>query len=56
MNVRSYRKLEEINGRIINATVEKETKNKYYVSVIFDKVEPVLSKITPSNNEKISFS
>ena len=49
VDVRGYRKLEKINGRIINATVEKETTNKYYVSIIFDEVEPVLSKVTPSN-------
>ena len=31
VSIRGYRNLECINGRIINATLEKETTNKYYV-------------------------
>ena len=34
VNIRGYRNLNNINGRIINATISKEI-NKYYVSVVF---------------------
>ncbi len=36
INIRGYRKLENIEGRIINATIEKEA-NKYYVSVCVEE-------------------
>ena len=49
VDIRGYRNLKDINGRIINATVEKETTNKYYVSVIFDEVQTVSSKVIPDN-------
>ncbi len=39
VDIRGYRNLEVINGRIINATIERENTNKYYVSVIVDEVE-----------------
>ena len=39
MSIRGYRNLESINGRIINATIEKETTNKYYVSVVVEEIE-----------------
>ena len=32
IKIRGYRNLKEINGRIINVTIEKEA-NKYYISV-----------------------
>ena len=35
VNNRGYRNINNINGRIINATISKEI-NKYYVSVVFD--------------------
>ena len=44
VSIRGYRNLECINGRIINATVEKETTNKYYVSVIVEEKERIKKK------------
>lgn len=45
ISIRGYRNLECIDGRIINATVEKETTNKYYVSVIVEEKEKQKEKI-----------
>lgn len=49
VDIRGYRNLKDINGRIINATVEKGRTNKYYVSVIFDEVQTISSKVIPDN-------
>ena len=49
IDIRGYRHLEEINGNIINATIEKDTTNKYYVSIIVDEVETITSKVEPSS-------
>ena len=38
VNIKGYRKLDSINGRIINATIERECTGKYYVSVIVEEV------------------
>ena len=37
IHIRGYRNLKEIRGRIINATVIKETTGKYYVSVVIEE-------------------
>ena len=47
VNIRGYRNLERINGKIINATIERETTNKYYVSVIVEEIEAVKEKVNP---------
>lgn len=47
VDIRGYRHLEAINGRIINATVEKDTTNKYYVSVLVEEVEFIKNKEKP---------
>ena len=49
VKIRGYRNLEIINGNIINATVERDTTNKYYVSVVIEKKEFVTQKVTPKN-------
>ena len=49
VDIRGYRNLESISGKIINATVEKDTTNKYYVSVIVDEVELVKEKVLPKS-------
>ena len=49
VDIRGYRNKEYINGRIINATIEKETTNKYYVSVIVEEVEIQKEKINPTS-------
>lgn len=47
VTIRGYRNLEVINGRIINATVEKETTNKYYVCVLVEEQEVKTEKVKP---------
>ena len=47
VDIRGYRNLKEINGIIINATIEKETTNKYYVSIVVEEKEFVSSKVVP---------
>ena len=37
VKIKGYRKLTNIDGRIINVTVSKEKDNKYYVSVVFEE-------------------
>ena len=37
VDIRGYRNKKEINGRIINATITKETTGKYYVSVVIEE-------------------
>jgi putative transposase len=49
IDIRGYRNLNNINGNIINATVEKETTGKYYVSVIVDEVELIKEKVIPNS-------
>lgn len=38
VDIRGYRNLEVINGRIISSTIEKDITNKYYVSVLVDEI------------------
>ena len=49
VDIRGYRTLKEIKGKIINATIEKETTNKYYVSIVVEEKEFGLSKVTPQS-------
>ena len=49
VDIRGYRNLKSINGRIINTTVEKETTNKYYVSVIVEEIEIKKEKVNPES-------
>ena len=49
VDIRGYRNLKEISERIINATIEKETTNKYYVSIVVEEKEFVSSKGTPQS-------
>ena len=49
VDIRGYRNLKEINGIIINATIEKETTNKYYVSIVVEEKEFVSSKVIPQS-------
>ena len=44
VKIRGYRNLEIINGNIINATVERDITNKYYVSVVIEKKNLYLKK------------
>lgn len=45
IDIRGYRNLKVINGRIINATIEKENTGKYYVSVIVEEKEIITPKV-----------
>ncbi|MDO5003653.1 MAG: hypothetical protein Q4E39_05465 [bacterium] len=38
VNIREYRNLSQIKGKIINATIEKEVTNKYYVGIIIKEI------------------
>ena len=49
VEIRGYRKLNKIYGQIINATIEKESTNKYYVCVLVKEDEKVINKIKPKN-------
>ena len=42
VNVRGYRNLDKLPGRIINATISREKNGKYYVSVICETLKPML--------------
>ena len=49
IDIRGYRKLEVINGDIINVTVIKENTGKYYVSVLISEIETLKEKIKPKS-------
>ena len=49
VDIRGYRNLNKIDGRIINATIEKETTGKYYVSVLVEEKDIIKEKVTPNN-------
>lgn len=49
IDIRGYRNIKEIKGRIINATMIKETTGKYYVSVIIEENENEIPKVKPTN-------
>jgi len=48
VEIRGYRNLKEINGKVINATIEKELTNKYYISVIVEEIEAIKEKVIPT--------
>ena len=48
VKIRGYRNKKSIDGRIINATVSKETTNKYYVSVLVEE-ELSVEKVIPAS-------
>ena len=49
INIRGYRNLQEIKGKIVNATISREPNGKYYVSVVYEK--PILNNkyVVPKN-------
>lgn len=48
IDIRGYRNLKEIKGRIVNATISKEPNGKYYVSVLYEI--PTLNNYIKPNN------
>ena len=47
LDIRGYRNLKSISGKVINATISRERNGKYYVSVVFDMVDTNNSKLIP---------
>ena len=47
VNIRGYRNLDVINGKIINVTVVKETTGKYYVNVLYNVIDIIEEKVKP---------
>ena len=49
VKIRGYRNKERIEGKIVNATISKDTTNKYYVSVLVEEDLLVEKVITPTS-------
>lgn len=49
VSIRGYRNLDSINGNIMNATIERDTTNKYYVSVLVEETEFIREKVKPTS-------
>lgn len=49
IDIRGYRKMDKVNGNIINATVIYEETGKYYVSVIVNEIETLEEKVKPTS-------
>ena len=49
IDIRGYRKMDKVNGDIINATVIYEETGKYYVSVIVNEIETLEEKVKPTS-------
>ena len=47
VNIRGFRDKDKIEGKIVNATISKETTNKYYVSVLVEE-DLLVEKVTPT--------
>ena len=48
VKIRGFRTKDKIDGKILNATISKETTNKYYVSVLVEE-DLLIEKVTPTN-------
>ena len=49
VSIRGYRNLDSINGNIVNATIERDTTNKYYVSIVVEETEFIKEKVKPTS-------
>ena len=47
IDIRGYRNIKSINGKIVNATLSREKNGKYYVSVVFDMIDIKNKDIVP---------
>ena len=47
VKIRGYRNKDKIEGKIVNATISRETTNKYYVSVLVEE-DLLVEKVTPT--------
>ena len=48
-DIKGYRNLDKINGKIINVTIVKETTNKYYVNVLYNVIDIIEEKVKPKS-------
>ena len=48
VKIRGFRTKDKIEGKILNATISKDTTNKYYVSVVVEE-DILIEKVTPTN-------
>ena len=46
-NIRGYRNIKSINGKIISATISREKNGKYYVSVVYDIINIKNNNLIP---------
>ena len=49
ISIKGYRNLDHIEGKIVNASITKETTGKYYVSVLVEEKEVNIKKIKPTS-------
>ena len=49
IDIRGYRNINSINGKIVNATVSREKNGKYYVSVLFNMIDIKNKEFVPRN-------
>ena len=49
VNIRGYRNLNKIEEKIINATIEKESTGKFYVSVVVETKDIEVAKLEPTS-------
>ena len=47
VKIRGFRNKDKIEGKIVNATISRETTNKYYVSVLVEE-DILIEKVTPT--------
>ena len=49
LDIRGYRNLTEINGKIVNATISRDINGKYYVAVLYDLMDIKNHDLMPRN-------
>ena len=49
INIRGYRNIKNINGKIVNATISREKNGKYYISVLFNMIDIKNAEFIPRN-------
>ena len=49
ITIRGYRKLKEINGRVVNSTISREPNGKYYVSVLYELPTFINNYVVPKH-------
>lgn len=49
INIRGYRNIKHINGKIVNTTIFREKNGKYYASILFDMIDIKNKEFIPKN-------